>query len=257
MLFKSTKPIFTVWLLASFLGSILACVTTADPNSTSIKGLDIVMDVDQLEEFRAQLRKFADQNSLEYTEQFNNADHTDFSVVMNGDDFHIFSNNSKHNLGKVGVSIFNRASPPISQATVDELVNDLKSFIREIPNVKITERMVRLKIEVEEDQKKKVFADLFAQLQKLAEKYSLEFTASSYDTSLDAILIEMQGEGFRITVEASQDITREIDLIFFIDYDDNIVPPITPTPQELLDAIVNDLKVFLGEIPNLTVTELP
>ena len=213
------------------------------------------MDVNQLDEFRAQLRKFADKYSLEYTEKFYNKDKTYFSAFMDGDDFHIALDNSTNNPGKVGISLFNEASPPISQKTVDELVNGLKSFISEIPNVKITERILRLKIGIEEDQWKKIFAEIFPQLQNLAEKHSLEYKVSSYDPYLETFLVEMQGDGFRIAIEARQNLIREIYLIFYIDFDGNVVPAITPTPQETLDALVNDLKSFIGEIPNVTVTE--
>lgn len=257
MLPKLTKFILIVCLFAGMLLSVLACVTSTDPNRTAIKGVDVTIDANQLEDFRNQLQMFAGKHSLAYTEQFYNADRTFFSAVMKGEDFEFTINNSADSLDTVGIGLFNKAAPPITQKTVDELVNDLKGFINEIPNVKITERMIRLKIGIMEDQKKTIFPDLFSQLQKFADKHSLEFKISSHDPSLDTFLVEMQGEGFRITIDTGHNVTGEINLIFYMDFDNNVAPIIIPTPQETLDELVNDLKGYLGEIPNVTITELP
>jgi len=243
-------------LLTVLLLPILACVTSPNPNREAIKGLYITMEVNQLEEFRAQLRKFADKHSLELTEKFYNKDNTFFFIEMNGDDFHISLANNKDNLKNFHISFFNEASPPISQERLDDLVNDLKSFINEIPNVTITERILRLKIGIEEDQRKKIFAELFPQLQPLADKYSLESNVSSYDPYLETFLVEMKGEGFRITIDARQNLTREINLIFYMEFDNNVIPTTIPTPEETLDQLVNDLKNYLSEIPNVTITEV-
>jgi hypothetical protein len=256
MVAKSTKLILIICLFTTLLMSILACVTSPSPNREAIKRLDITMDVAQVQEFRTQVEKFANKHSLEYTEKFYNTDGY-FSVFMVGDDYHIVLNNYEDNLGRIGLDLFNKASPPISQKTLAELVDDLKGFINEIPNVKITERMMRLKIGIEEDQKKKILPDLFAQLQKNADKYSLEIKTSSYDPSLDTFLVEMQGRGFLITIDTGHNVTGEINLIFYMDFDNNVVPAITPTPQETLAELVGDLKDYLSEFPNVTITELP
>ena len=139
---KSTKSILIVCLLFSLLLSIFGCLTASsepNPNRLSIKDLVITMDVNHLEEFRAQLRKFADKHSLKFTEAFYNEDDTYFSVFMETDDFHIVLKNHKDSQGEIGLAFFNEALP-IPQQTVDELSNDLKRFVMEIPNVAIAER---------------------------------------------------------------------------------------------------------------------
>src|SRR5678816_1141108 len=80
---KSTKLILIVFLLFSLLLSVFGCMTaSSDPNSLPVKELAITIDVNHLEEFRTQLRKFADKHSLTFTEAFYNGDHTYFSVFI-------------------------------------------------------------------------------------------------------------------------------------------------------------------------------
>src|SRR5258706_12498737 len=108
---KSTRSILIVCLLFSLLLSIFGCVTSSsNPNRLPVKSIDITIDVNHLEEFRAQLRKFADKHSLKFTEAFYNKDHTFFSVVMEADDYHIVVDNYKDSPGELGLSIFNEAS---------------------------------------------------------------------------------------------------------------------------------------------------
>ena len=101
---KSTKSILIMCLLFSLLLSIFGCMTaSSDPNSLPVKELAITIDVNHLEEFRTQLRKFADKHSLTFTEAFYNGDHTYFSVFIEADDFHIVLKNHKDSLGEIGL----------------------------------------------------------------------------------------------------------------------------------------------------------
>ena len=248
---KSTKSILIVCLLTTLLLSIFGCLTASsepNPNRLPIKVLEITMDVNHLEKFRAQLRKFADKHSLTFTESFYNGEHTFFSVEMNGDDFHMFLQNGQDSLGEFSFTFFNEATPPISQQTVDELTNDLKKFILEIPNVAIAEREKALIITIDENRKQEVVN----QLQKFAEKKSLEFKLSlssgkaPYD--FDPVIY---GDGFHIIGGYR---TQAAYMIFYIDIN-NKTPNPTPFPQETLDELFNDLKNFLDEIPGATVVE--
>jgi hypothetical protein len=222
--------------------------SSSDPNSLPVKELAITMGVNHLEEFRTQLREFADKHSLNFTESFYNGDHTFFSVEMNGDDFHIFLQNHKDSLGEIGLFFFNEASPPIPQQTVDELVNDLKRFVMEIPNVTIAEREKALIITIDENRKQEVVN----QLQKFAEKNSLEFKLSlssgkaPYD--FDPAIY---GDGFHIFGGYR---TQAAYMIFYTDIN-NKTPNLTSISQETLDELYNDLKNFLDEIPDATVVE--
>ena len=211
------------------------------------------MDVNHLEEFRAQLRKFADKHSLKFTEAFYNKDHTFFSVVMEADDYHIVVDNHKDSPGDLGLAFFNTASPPISPKTFDELSNDLKRFVMEIPNVAIAERIKSLIITIDKNREQEVLD----QLQKFADKYSLEFKLSfSSDKSL--FHVEIYGDGFHVISEDRLHVKdQDVDDIFMTFYTDinNETSNPTPIPQETLDELFNDLKNFLDEIPDATVVE--
>ncbi len=245
---KSTKSLLIVCLLVSLLLSIFGCLTaSSDPNSVSLKDFEITMDVDRLEEFRAQLRKFADKRSFTFEEAFYNKDHTNFSVFMESDDFRIFVTNNKDSPGEISASFFNESSPPISQQTVDELFNDFKGFVMEIPNVTIAERIKSLVITVDESREQEVLD----QLQKFADKHSLDLKLSfSSDKSL--FDLDIHGDGFHII--GREGLKDSIRTIFYIDSNNEIQNP-TPFPQETFDELFNDLKNFLEEIPDATVTE--
>jgi hypothetical protein len=248
---KSAKSIWFVCLLLSLLLSIFGCLTASsvpDPNRLSIKDLVITMNANHLGDFRAQLRKFADKHSLRFTESFYNKDQTFFSVQMNGHDFHMFIQNAKDSPGEIDFSFFNEATPPIPQRTVDELTIDLKSFIMEIPNVAIAEREKALIITIDENRDQEVLD----QLQKFADKHSLEFklSLSSGKTPYD-FDPAIYGDGFHIIGGYR---TQAAYMIFYTDIN-NKTPNPTSIPQETLDELFNDLKKFLDEIPDATVVE--
>lgn len=242
---KSTKSIWIVFLLFSLLLSIFGCLTSAsDPNSVPIKILAITLDTNHLEEFHAQLRKFADKHSLALTESFYNKDHTYFSVEMNGDDFHIVLQNGIDSPGEFTLGIFNEATPPIPPQTVDELTNDFKGFVMEIPNVTIAELIKSLRITIDDSREQEVLD----QLQKFADKHSLDLRLSS---SSYLLYLELYGDGFHIVVREG---ANDFRATFYID-SNNETPNPTPFPQETFDELFNDLKNFLEEIPNALVTE--
>jgi hypothetical protein len=247
---KSIKSILIVCLLFSLLLSIFGCLAASsepDPNSVSIKDLEITMDLNHLEEFRAQLRKFADKHSLKFEESFYNKDHTYFMVVMRTDDFHTVLKNRIDSPGEIGYSFFNTASPPIPQKTFDELFNDFKGFVMEIPNVRIAERIKSLLITIDENRKQEVLD----QLQKFADKHSLDFKLS-FSSDKSIFHLEIYGDGFHII--GGQGLKDNIRTTFYID-SNNETPNPTPFPQETFDELFNELKNFLEEIPNATIVE--
>jgi hypothetical protein len=242
---KSTKSTLIVGLLFSLLLSIFGCVTSAsNPNSVSIKHFKITMDASHLEEFRTQLQKFANKHSLKFEEAFYNKDHTYFAVFMEAEDFHIVVKNLMDSPGEISASLFNDASPSISQQTVDELFNDLKVFVMEIPNVTIAELTKSLRITIDDSREQEVLD----QLQKFADKHSLDFRLSS---SSYLLYLELYGDGFHIVVREG---ANDFRATFYID-DNNETSNPTPLPQESFDELFNDLKNFLEEIPNATVVE--
>jgi len=256
MLAKFTKSILITCLFTTLLLPILACaafsdMTSSDPNRSSIKDLNVTMDVNQLEEFRAQLRKFANKHSLEYTEKFYNKDKTEFSVYMDGDNFHISINNFTNNLGKVGIGLFNEASPPLTQETLNEIVNDLRDFVNKIPNVTITEKVKTLKITIESNR----VQEIHNQIKKFADKHSLKFTLS-FSSDKSVFNLEMYGNRFHITGKNSFH-ARDIDDIYINFYTDtdNETPNSAPISQEMVDKLFSDLKSYISEIPNVIIVE--
>lgn len=210
------------------------------------------MDAHQREELFTQLRKFADKNSLKYILNSYSSDNTLFLVEMHGDGFLITASYVYNSPEKTDISFYNEASTPTSQETVDELFNDLKSFFGEIPNVTIAEK-TSLRMRMDTNQRKEeIFIELFDQMQKFADQHSIEFTVSSHDLDTKTFLVEMDGDGFHITSDAVLSSPTEMDIDFYIEFDNNTP---TPTAQKTVDELFNDLKTLLGKYPDVTITK--
>ena len=106
---------------------------------------------------------------------------------------------------------------------------------------------------MDENQTSQRFTELYTQLQEFTDQHSLEFTTISYDSDLETFLVEMDGDGFQITIEVVRSIPGEINIDFYIHYDDNGTP--TSVSQETVTELFDDLKSFFSEIPNVTITE--
>jgi len=258
---KNKNLIFVICLLSGVLLWILGCnampsikkVLTPDPNRFPVKSWNITMDLAQREEFFTQLQHFADKHSLELRSTFYDADKKGFLIVLAGDGFDISAISRTNDPREISIDFYNEASPPTSQETFNELAVDLKNFINEIPNVIIKEKLKRLRITMDESQRQELFTKLFTQLREFADQHSLEFTIISYDSDLRTFLIEMVGDSFQITSEAVRNPPGEINIDFYIHYDENGVP--TSTSQETVAELFDNLKNSFGEIPNVTITE--
>lgn len=261
MSLKNTNLNLVICLLFGVLLCILGCnaipnikkVLTPDPNRFPVRSLKITMDLDHREEFFTQLQNFADKHSLELRSTFHDADKKSFIIVLAGDSFHISALSHLYSPSEISVDFYNEASPPTSQATFNELSADLKNFLNKIPNVIIKEKFKRLKIAMDENQMEEVFNKLFTQLREFADQHSLEFMVSSYDADMKIFLVEMEGDGFQITSEALPSPLGEINVDFYIHYDNNGDP--TSISQKTVDELFNDLKNYFGKIPNVTITE--
>jgi hypothetical protein len=260
---KNTNLIWIICLLSGILLWILGCnaissiknvLPTPDPNRFPVKSWNITMDLDQREEFFTQLQNFADKHSLALRSTFHDADKKSFIIVLAGDSFHISTLSHLYSPRKISVDFYNEASPPTSQETFDELAGDLKSHLRGIPSMTIKEKLKRLRITMDENQTQQRFTELYTQVQEFADQHSLEFKTSSYDSDLETFLVEMDGDGFQITIEVVRSIPGEINIDFYIHYDDNETP--TSTSQNTIDELFDDLKSFFGKIPNVTITEV-
>jgi regulator of replication initiation timing len=253
MLTKRTRLIFIVCLLAGLLVFGLGCISLTrsinlkgNPNSSSVRGMTITMDVDQRQEFFTQMQKFADKHALEFTINFHDADKKSFLIAIYGDSFHITSAGSLQDSSEIAISFFNEASTPTPHETVDKLFDDLKSFINEIPNVMITEVRKKLRITMDESQREK----LFTQMRKLADEHSLEFNLS-FSSDKTLYLVEIYGDGFHIISDARSNPPGKFFIAFFFDY--HKAP--TSSSLEAVDELFNELKSSLSEIPNVTITE--
>ena len=128
------------------LGSILGCVSIARNLDTKhpsekvpIRILSIQIDQEQREELFSQLRKFSEKHHLEFRLSFYENEKV-FFVEMYGKRLEILALSKPVATTNLDIGFYEQdlADPP-SQETIDELFNDLKTFIGEIPHVTITE----------------------------------------------------------------------------------------------------------------------
>jgi hypothetical protein len=112
------------------------------------------------------------------------------------------------------------------------------------PEVKSPIRI--LSIQIDENKRE----ELFAELRKFSEKHHLEFHLSLYtrETANDTFLVDMRGETFHISVASKPINKTEMDFHFIVD------DPTSPPSQETVDRLYDDLKTFIKEIPNVTIT---
>lgn len=104
-----------------------------------------------------------------------------------------------------------------------------------------------LSIQIDENQHE----ELFAQLRKFSEKHLLEFHLSFYTfkEADDQFSIEMRGKMLHISAFFMLINATELDFAFYEE------DPANPPSQETVNELYSDLKVFISEIPNVTITE--
>jgi len=141
-------------------------------------------------------------------------------------------------------------SQPISESVFDDLMNDLQTFISEVPSAITTERRHRLIITTTDNWRNE---ELLAQMKALAEKHSLKYEFSFYDSDPSdnrCLDVEIHGEGFHITTsDCERDTIEDFNIDFYLDY--HKTP--TATSEETLDKLFDELKSLLGNIDNATV----
>lgn len=116
----------------------------------------------------------------------------------------------------------------------------LKGFLTNGENLPIK----TLRITINESQRQ----ELFDHLQKFADKHALKFTLTFYDSNKKIFLVAIYGDGFHISATAIPNDPKSIRIFFYNEGS-------TPTPQETVDNLFNDLKSSVSEIPNVTITE--
>lgn len=106
-----------------------------------IRSLTLTIEKSQREELFDQLRKFADKHGFEHRVTDFNTNGEHFQFWMSGDDMFITASDVPPDPDLVDISLYGK-NPGVSvdEEVVDDLVNDLKSFISEIPNATIVEQ---------------------------------------------------------------------------------------------------------------------
>ncbi len=202
--------------------------------------------LDQQSRFFEQLTIFADAYDFKIHIGPTTSAGDTFNINMSRKDVMVIANNV------IDTQIFDihfydkDPTTPGREELIDTLVKDLKRYISEIPNAIMTEQRKSLRITLEESQRE----ELFAQMRKLADEHSLDFTVS-FSSDKTLFHVEIQGEGFHITSDPVVGSPREISTIFFIDYHESP----TSASLETVDTLSDELKSLLGEIPNATIAE--
>ncbi len=210
------------------------------------KTLVVTIDLSEREKFFEQLTRFADAYDFKMHIGPTTPAGDTFSIHMSRKDVLVWGDNV-FSPRVYDISFYDKdPTNPASEETIGNLVNDLKSFVGETPNVIVTEQRKSLTITIDESQRE----ELFAQMRRLAHEHSLEFQLS-LSSDKTVFHTEIHGEGFHITSDPVVGSPKEISTVFFIDY--HKAP--TPTSLETVDELFNELKSSLSEIPNVMITE--
>ena len=141
---KCQKSLLNICLCMSVLIATLACAlgnSVGGGNSLlPVRKLRVIINENQREELFTQFQKFAEDNEfkIEITDYGNRGEH--FQVWMARDNIQIISQDASDDLREFSVYFYGKyPGVPANEETVDELLDDLKSYINEIPNVTITE----------------------------------------------------------------------------------------------------------------------
>ena len=257
---KQLKLILIVCLLAGLLVCGFACISLTrsinlkgNPNDLPVESFTIITELNQREEFFTQMRTFADKHALKFALVVHSPDKASFAIQIDGDGFFITAVGTTISPREIDIGFYNAPySPTLTpQETVDGLMDDIKHFVNEIPNVMITERQHRLIITTDKNWRDE---ELFSRMKTLAEKHSLKYELSFYGSDpsdTTCFLVEIQGEGFHIISDCPSNTLEKINIDFYLDYYKNP----TVTSQETLDELFDELKSLHGEIPNVTITE--
>jgi hypothetical protein len=212
----------------------------------SKKTLALTIDNSQREKFFEQLTRFAEAHDFKIHIGSTTPAGDTFNINMSRKDVMVIANNV-FDIKVFDIHFYDEGpTNPVSEEIIDNLFNELKRYISEIPNAIITEQRKNIRITLDESQRE----EFFAQMRKLAQEHSLEFQLSlSSDETL--FHVEIHGEGFHITSDPVVGSPKEISTVFFIDY--HKAP--TSISLETVDELSNELKNLLGEIPNATIVE--
>lgn len=137
------KQIMLICLCLSVLFAILACTLANSPSGGNslapVRSLILTIDTSQREKLFDQLQKYADDHALKLV-LTNNEKAEHFLVEMWGDDILITASDVPPDPTLVYIFFYwQRFGDPVDEEGVQNLLNDLKDFVNEIPNVTIEE----------------------------------------------------------------------------------------------------------------------
>ena len=146
---KNTKPfvILTVGILLSALACFVfgclwsggAVLLSDNREKLPIRSLDVVIDIEQRSDLFTQLRRFAEKHNFEILIRDVKVYPEGVYIEMSRDDLRILAHDSANSPENITFGFYDRLPIPLSQETVNGLVNDLKGFLEEIPNVTVEE----------------------------------------------------------------------------------------------------------------------
>src|SRR5258706_963684 len=261
MLANRSKLFTAGCLLLGLLVCVAGIVTVSRYKKTTecfkdrppLRGFVLTVNRSQQKLLIEQSRKFADKHGFKFDIAYYTPQGDDFLIDLTRKDVEATISNPSFDLGKFDVDFYNYdCIHPTVAADIGGLFNDLKSLVNEIPNVTITEKIKGLTITIDTNRDQEVYNQLI----KLAHKHSLKFTLS-FSSDKSVFDLEIFGDGFRI-IGGNRFHTKgvdDIDISFYTDINNKIPNP-TPIPQKTTDELFNDLKSNLGEIPNVTMTEM-
>ena len=137
MLTKYTK----FFLGACLVFSVLGCLATKMTKKTNDNGsgqlprikVDITIDTSERETFFEQLQKFAEKHDFMIQIDVQPSGPEDFLIYMTREDI-IISGANIFAPGEYKLGVYDAdRDHPVSQSVLDDLVNDLKSFLSEVP----------------------------------------------------------------------------------------------------------------------------
>jgi hypothetical protein len=230
--------------------------TDNSENGAPVKSVTVSIQSGQREFLFDQLRRFAEKNF--FAIRITHLMASSYTIEMWREDIEIFGS-FENDDGILSISFhhnqFEQPVPqPVSESVFSDLMNDLQSFISEVPSAITTERRHRLIITTTNNWRNE---ELLAQMKALAEKHSLKYEFSFYDsdpTDNRCLDVEIHGDGFHITTsDGERDTIEDFNIDFYLDYHKGP----TATSEETLDTLFVELKSLLGNVDNASVNEQP
>ncbi len=128
--------VISALLLCSLAIYVLGTITGTrgtDSGKSPRRTVDITIDTRHRQELFDQLRKFGAKHNFKVIIDPMNPSGDEFLIAMYGKDVEIFGGNP-FELEKYDISLYDADSrSPVSDSVLDDLVNDLKSFVSEVP----------------------------------------------------------------------------------------------------------------------------